>query len=152
MAEENNVRYVEILFEFTFSYFYGFSTVVAITCIGAILGWFLGDINGFIYALLTFCIMVYITGVMAAYIKAELSSSIGFNGILRKISIFILVGMTHVIDHELLGDKVPLRDAVIFFYLANEGLSLIENAVVIGLPVPEILKSKLLEFRKKSED
>ncbi len=60
--------------------------------------------------------------------------------------------MTHVIDHELLGDKVPLRDAVIFFYLANEGLSLIENAVVIGLPVPEILKSKLLEFRKKSEE
>lgn len=123
-----------------------------LTCIGAILGWFLGDINGFIYALLTFCIMDYITGVMAAYIKAELSSSIGFNGILRKISIFILVGMTHVIDHELLGDKVPLRDAVIFFYLANEGLSLIENAVVIGLPVPEILKSKLLEFRKKSEE
>ena len=96
--------------------------------------------------------MDYITGVMAAYIKCELSSSIGFKGIFRKITIFILVGITHVIDHELLGNKVPLRDAVIFFYLANEGLSLIENAVVIGLPIPEMLKSKLLEFRKKSEE
>ena len=125
-----------------------------VALVGAFIGWFFGDINGFIYALLTFCILDYITGVLAAGVKHELSSSVGFNGIARKVTIFILVGLVNIIDTELLGQFSPfhetalLRNSVIFFYLSNEGISILENAVVIGIPIPEFLKERLLEFKK----
>ena len=115
--------------------------------VGGVSSWFFGRLDGTIYALITFCVMDYITGVLAAGIKHELSSSIGFNGIARKITIFVLVGIANIIDRELLDHTAWLRDAVLFFYLANEGISILENAVVIGIPVPEILKEKLLQFR-----
>ena len=115
--------------------------------VGGFLSWFFGIFDGYIYALIVFCVMDYITGVLAAAVKHELSSSVGFKGIARKITIFILVGTANVIDRELLEHTAWLRDAVLFFYLANEGISILENAVVIGIPVPEILKEKLLQFR-----
>ena len=123
--------------------------------IGALIGWFIGDFDGFIFALIAFCFMDYITGVLAAGVQRELSSAIGFKGIAKKITIFVLVGIAHVTDKELHGHSAFLRDAVIFFYLANEGLSILENAIIIGIPIPEILKNKLLQIKdnkqKKSE-
>ena len=115
--------------------------------IGASISYFFGGFDGFLHALIAFTILDYITGIFAAGVKHKLSSGIGFKGIAKKVTIFVLVGVAHIIDHELLGDTKLLRDAVLFFYLANEGLSIMENAITIGIPVPEVLKSKLLEFR-----
>ena len=123
--------------------------------IGVFIGWFFGEIDGFIYVLLACCFMDQITGLFAAGVKHELSSNVGFNGIARKITIFVLVGFANIIDEELLGhtalfnDTALIRNSVIFFYITNEGISILENAVVIGIPVPDFLTDKLLEFRDK---
>ena len=119
--------------------------------IGASIAYFFGDMDGFIHALIAFVILDYITGILAAIVRHELSSNVGFNGIARKITIFIIVGVAHVVDRELLGGTALLRDAVLFFYLANEGLSILENAVEIGIPIPDIIKDKLLQFHNKSK-
>ena len=120
--------------------------------IGAVAAWFFGSWDGLIKMLIALTVIDYCTGITAAFIKRELSSNTGFRGILKKVTIFILVGVAHVIDCEMLGHTALLRDAVIFFYLANEGLSVLENAIVIGIPVPEALKNKLLQLKDKHED
>ena len=122
-----------------------------VSLIGASLCYFFGEVNGLIHALIAFAIIDYITGMFKSGKKKELSSRIGFEGIKRKVTMFLLVGVANIIDKELLsgliGSSELLHDLVIWFYLANEGLSILENAVAIGLPVPEIMKNKLLEFR-----
>ena len=122
--------------------------------LGAVTGYFFGGFDGFISALIAFAILDYITGIFAAGVRHELSSNVGFRGIAKKITIFFLVGVAHIIDRELLGNTAFLRDAVLFFYLANEGLSILENAIEIGIPVPQVLKEKLQQFQdeKKEED
>ena len=120
--------------------------------IGALSAWFFGGWDGLIKMLVALCFIDYCTGVISAYIQNRLSSAIGFKGIARKITMFTLVGIAHVIDRELLGQTALMRDAVIFFYLANEGLSVLENAVVIGIPIPEALKSKLLQLKDNDDD
>lgn len=104
--------------------------------------------DGLIHALIVFVILDQITGTLAGVVKHELSSNKGFKGIARKITIFLLVGMVHIVGKELLGDTTMLRNVVITFYLVNEGLSIVENAIIIGIPVPEIIKAKLLEITK----
>ena len=118
---------------------------------GGLSAWFFGGWDGLIKMLVALCFIDYSTGVISAYIQNKLSSAIGFRGIARKITMFALVGIAHVIDRELLGQTALLRDAVIFFYLANEGLSVLENAVVIGIPIPDALKSKLLQLQDNHE-
>ena len=113
---------------------------------GAAVGWFFGGLDGFFYALLALSVADYITGVMKAWLKKELSSAIGAKGIFQKVCIFILVGVVHVLDAEFLGHGDVLREAVIFFYIANEGLSVLENVVELGVPVPEFLKERLLQI------
>jgi len=115
------------------------------------LGWFLGGLDGFLYALIIFVIVDYITGIMVAIINKELSSEIGARGIFKKILIFILVGIAHIIDSRLIGEGSVIRTAVIFFYLSNEGISLIENSTRIGLPVPQKLKDVLAQLHGKSK-
>ena len=115
--------------------------------IGALASWFFGSLDGLIKMLIALCFIDYCTGFISAYIQNRLSSAVGFTGIARKVTMFTLVGIAHVIDRELLGQTALLRDAVIFFYLANEGLSVLENAVVIGIPIPEVLKTKLLQLK-----
>ena len=117
--------------------------------IGAVLGYFFGEFDGFMNALLAFVVLDYITGLLAAVVRGELSSNAGFHGIARKVTIFIIVGVAHVVDREALGGTALLRDAVLFFYLANEGLSILENAIEIGIPIPEIIKEKLALFHEK---
>ena len=121
------------------------------SAIGGWLGWFLGGCDGLLYALLAFVVIDYITGVMCAIIDHKLSSSVGFKGIFRKILIFLMVGIGHALDAYVIGNGSILRTAVIFFYLANEGLSLVENAAHLGLPVPEKIKVVLEQLHDRAE-
>ena len=124
----------------------------AVTAIGGALGWYLGGLDGFLYALITFVVVDYITGVLRAIVEKKLSSRIGAHGIAKKVAIFLVVGIGHLIDTYLLGGQgAPLRTAVIFFYIANEGISLVENATAIGLPVPEKLRDVLAQLHGKDE-
>lgn len=96
--------------------------------------------------------MDYLTGVMCAIADKKLSSEVGFKGICRKVIIFMLVGIANVIDVEVIKTGSVLRTAVIFFYLSNEGISLLENAGHSGLPIPEKLKLVLEQLHDKDEN
>ena len=122
------------------------------TAVGGWLGWFLGGSDGLLYALIAFVVIDYLTGVMCAIIDKTLSSNVGFKGIFRKVLIFVMVGIGHVIDTQLIGSGDALRTAVIFFYISNEGVSLLENAGHIGLPIPEKLKEVLAQLHNRTED
>lgn len=117
--------------------------------VGGWLGYFLGGCDGLLYALIAFVVIDYITGVMCAIADKSLSSEVGFKGICRKVLIFILVGIGNIIDVYVLGDAGVLRTAVIFFYLSNEGVSLLENSAHLGLPVPDKLKDVLQQLHNK---
>lgn len=123
---------------------------LAFTVVGGWLGYFLGGCDGLILALVLFVVADYITGVMCAVTDKKLSSSIGFKGIFRKVLIFMLVGIANIIDFQVIKQGSVIRTAVIFFYLSNEGLSLIENAAHLGLPVPEKLKNVLEQLHDKN--
>ena len=121
------------------------------TAAGGWLGYFLGGCDGLLLALVLFAVADYITGVMCAVADKKLSSEVGFKGICRKVIIFMLVGVAHVIDVNVIATGSVLRTAVIFFYLSNEGVSLLENAGPLGLPIPEKLKIVLEQLHDRSE-
>ena len=121
------------------------------TAVGGWLGWFLGGCDGLLYALLVFVTLDYTTGIMCAVADHSLSSAVGFKGICRKVLIFALVGIGHVLDTQVIGTGSILRTAVVFFYLSNEGISLVENAAHLGLPVPEKLKLVLEQLHDRSK-
>lgn len=123
----------------------------AFTALGGFIGWFLGGADGFLYALIAFVVIDYITGVLCAIADKSLSSEVGFKGICRKVLIFVLVGIGNIIDVYVLGDSSVLRTAVIFFYLSNEGVSLLENASRLGLPIPDKLKEVLSQLHDKGD-
>ena len=127
------------------------SIQMVFTAVGGWLGWFLGGCDGLIYALLVFAVLDYITGLMCAVADHKLSSAVGFRGICRKVLIFALVGVGHVLDTQVIGTGSILRTAIIFFYLSNEGISLIENSAHLGLPVPEKLKVVLEQLHDRAE-
>lgn len=121
------------------------------TAVGGWLGYFLGGCDGLLYALLAFVVIDYITGVMCAITDKKLSSAVGFKGICRKVMIFLLVGIANILDLQVIGTGSVLRTAVIFFYLSNEGVSLLENAGHLGLPIPEKLKAVLEQLHDRAE-
>jgi toxin secretion/phage lysis holin len=125
-------------------------TQASCAAIGGFLGWWLGGLDGVIYTLIAFTVADYLTGVFVAFIRKELSSEVGARGILKKVTIYIVVGVGHLCDVHLLGDGSALRTALIFFYAANELMSLIENAAVIGLPIPQVLKDALAQIKNKT--
>ena len=125
---------------------------IAFTAFGGFLGWFLGGVDGFLYALIAFTVIDYITGVMCAITDKNLSSSIGFKGICRKVLIFTLVGIGNIVDVYVLGQGGVLRTAVIFFYLSNEGVSILKNSAHLGLPIPENLKEVLEQLHERGGD
>lgn len=125
---------------------------IAFTAFGGFLGWFLGGIDGFLYALIAFTVIDYITGVMCAITDKKLSSSVGFKGICRKVLIFTLVGIGNIVDVYVHGQGGVLRTAVIFFYLSNEGVSILENSAHLGLPIPEKLKEVLEQLHDRGGD
>ncbi len=105
-----------------------------------------------LYALIAFVVIDYITGVMCAIINKQLSSEVGFKGIFRKVLIFLLVGIANIIDVQVIGTGAVLRTAVIFFYISNEGVSLLENAGHLGLPIPEKIKTVLEQLHDRAEN
>lgn len=119
------------------------------TAIGGWLGYFLGGCDGLLIALVVFVVVDYITGVMCAIVDKKLSSAVGFKGICRKVLIFLLVGIANILDAQVIGTGSVLRTAVIFFYISNEGVSLLENAAHLGLPVPEKLKDVLEQLHDR---
>ena len=122
------------------------------TAVGGWLGYFLGGCDGLLYALIVFVAADYITGVMCAVIDRKLSSAVGFKGIFRKVLIFLLVGIANIIDVQVIGTGAVLRTAVIFFYISNEGVSLLENAGHLGLPIPEKIKTVLEQLHDRAEN
>lgn len=125
---------------------------VIFAAIGGWLGYFLGGNDGLIIALVVFAVADYITGVMCAVSNKKLNSQVGFKGICRKVLIFLLVGIAHILDVQVIGTGSVLRTAVIFFYLSNEGVSIIENAAHLGLPIPEKLKAVLEQLHDRAEN
>ena len=124
---------------------------VVFMAVGGGIGWFFGELDGFFYALLAFVVIDYLTGVMCAIADRSLSSEVGFRGIFRKVLIFVMVGAGHILDAQVIGSGDALRTAVIFFYISNEGVSLLENAAHIGLPVPEKLKDVLAQLHDREK-
>lgn len=124
---------------------------MVLAAVGGWLGYFLGGCDGLLIALVVFVAVDYVTGVMCAVVDKKLSSEVGFKGICRKVLIFLLVGIANVLDAEVLKTGSILRTAVIFFYLSNEGISLLENAGHLGLPIPKKMKKALKQLHDRSE-
>lgn len=122
------------------------------SALGGWIGYFFGGCDGLLYALIAFVVIDYITGVMCAIINKQLSSEVGFKGIFRKVLIFLLVGIANIIDVQVIGTGAVLRTAVIFFYISNEGVSLLENAGHLGLPIPEKIKTVLEQLHDRAEN
>ena len=119
--------------------------------VGGWLGYFLGGNDGLLIALVLFVAVDYLTGVMCAVSDRKLSSNVGFKGICRKVLIFLLVGIANILDVHVIGTGSVLRTAVIFFYISNEGVSLLENATHLGLPVPGKIKDVLEQLHDRVE-
>jgi toxin secretion/phage lysis holin len=124
---------------------------LAVAAVGGWLGYFLGGVDGLMIALIVFVALDYLTGVMCAIADKKLSSEVGFKGIFKKVLIFMLVGVANIVDVHVVGTGSALRSAVICFYLSNEGVSMLENAAHLGLPVPDKLKSILSQLHNRSD-
>jgi toxin secretion/phage lysis holin len=125
---------------------------MAWTALGGALGAVMGGLDGFIMALILFVLIDYITGVMVAIDKHKLSSEVGFRGIAKKISIFCLVAVASIIDANIIKEGSVIRMAVIFFYLSNEGISILENVSMLGLPIPKKLQNVLEQLKEEEEE
>jgi toxin secretion/phage lysis holin len=119
--------------------------------LGGIVGSFLGGLDGFIYALVMFVSIDYVTGMFCAIKSKSLSSEIGFWGLVRKFIIFLLVGIANILDDRIFGFESVIRTAVIFFFLSNEGLSILENVSYLGVPFPEKLKDVLVQLKNNEK-
>lgn len=124
---------------------------MSVSMVGAWLGYFLGGVDGLLTALIIFVVLDYVTGVMCAIADKKLSSETGFRGIFKKVLIFMLVGVANILDVNVIGSGSAIRTAVICFYLSNEGVSMIENAAHLGLPIPEKLKNILVQLHDHDE-
>ena len=124
---------------------------MAIAAVGGWLGYFIGGVDGLMTALIVFVSLDYLTGVMCAVVDKKLSSEVGFRGIFKKVLIFMLVGVANILDVNVVGTGSALRSAVICFYLSNEGVSMIENAAHLGLPIPEKLKDILAQLHGRED-
>ena len=123
----------------------------AFAALGGAVGAVMGGFDGFLYALIVFVVVDYLTGVMAAVLNKKLSSEVGFHGIFKKVVIFARVPVGHIVDAYVIQNGSVIRTAVIFFYLSNEGISILENASVLGLPVPQKLKDVLEQLKDGKE-
>lgn len=124
----------------------------ALATAGGFLGWFVGGLDGLLYALIALMAADYVTGVLCAIADKTLSSAVGFRGIAKKVLIFVLVGVGHIVDTQLIGNGSTLRTAVLFFYCSNEGVSMLENAGHLGLPIPQRLKDVLEQLHDRESD
>lgn len=123
----------------------------AVAAIGGYIGYFVGGVDGLMTALIIFMVIDYITGLMCAVADKKLSSAVGFKGICKKVLIILLVGVAHIVDLHVVGTGSALRSAVVCFYLSNEGVSLLENAAHLGLPIPDRLKMALEQLHDRED-
>ena len=105
-----------------------------------------------LYILILLVVLDYITGICVSVHQKQLSSKIGFKGISLKVMIFVIISMCHVLDGYLLGKGSTIQAMSIFFYCANEVVSILENSVAVGLPLPQKLKEVLLNFKARKKD
>lgn len=124
---------------------------IAAAGIGGIVTYIWGPWDALIIALVAMVVIDYITGVIKAAVQGKLSSLVGFKGLLKKVAIFLLVAVGVMVDRVIPATNEAVRSAVIFFYIANEGLSILENAGELGLPLPAALKKSLEKMQDKEE-
>lgn len=122
---------------------------IVFATVGGWLGHYLGGLDGVLITLLVVMIIDYVTGVMCGVVEKNLSSEVGWKGIFRKVIIVLLVGIANLIDITVIKSGAVLRTAVIFFYISNEGISIMENAGRLGLPVPKKLRDVLAQLHTK---
>ena len=120
--------------------------------LGSIIGYSLGGIDDFLICLTIFVVLDYLTGVILAIIYRELSSEIGFRGILKKISIFIIIALATILDYKIIKLNGALRMGTIFFYISNEGISILENLADIGVPIPKKIVNVLKQVNTDNKD
>ena len=121
-----------------------------IASIVGLAGWFFGGLDGFMKVLIACTVIDYITGICKAWRRGEISSEVGFNGIARKVIMFLFVGLANIIDVHMLGNSATLKTAVCLFYIGNEGISIVENAEKLGVPIPKFLHGKFLSFTEEN--
>ena len=130
---------------------------IGLAAVGGALGWILGGLDNLVYALVAFVVIDFITGVMCAAAEKKLSAAEGFRGVMKKVTIFALIAVGHIVDLNVIGplgivgDHSAVRSAILFFYLATEGISLLENAARLGLPIPKKLKDILAQLHGKDD-
>ena len=127
------------------------TTKVLFTTVGGVIGSIFGEVDGFLYALLVLMVMDYLTGIMAAILEKNLSSTVGMKGIFKKVMILFLVALAHLIDFHVMKQGGAVRTAVIFFYFSNEGLSILENATRVGLPIPKRIRQLLAQLQETDD-
>ena len=123
----------------------------ALVVVGAALGYFVGGLDGFMIVLIVFMVIDYITGVMCAIHDKSVSSKAGFAGICKKILILVMIGMANLLDTYVIQTGSMLRTASLFFYISNEGISVLENMCRLGLRVPKKVRDVLEQLHDKSE-
>ena len=118
---------------------------------GNVAGFLWGEMDGLFHALIALVCLDYLSGVISAFYHKELSSDIGFRGVCKKILLFLIVAVAHIVDSVVLDGPSILRTATIFLFIANEGISLLENASELGVPVPNKLLNALQQLKLKSD-
>ena len=119
--------------------------------LGAVGGFLFGQLNGLFYAVIAMMAIDYVTGVLLAAVNGRLSSRTGFRGIVRKLFMIMLIAVGHIIDAQVIGTGAALMSAVELFFVANEGISVLENAAALGLPIPQKLRDVLEQLRDKDK-
>ena len=120
-----------------------------IAALGGVAAFLFGPWDGLLTALLIAVAIDYLTGFAGAAVQGALSSEVGFRGLLRKVTIFLIIGLATALDRLVLSNNGALRAAVCLFYIVNEGLSILENTAKIGLPLPEALKNAMTQLSEK---
>ncbi|HMM32895.1 MAG TPA: phage holin family protein [Clostridia bacterium] len=125
---------------------------IIFAALGSAAAYLWGPWDALIIVLLAFVVTDYVTGVLGAATQGKLDSAVGFKGIMKKVMIFVLVAVGSLLDKIIPAANNAIRAAVCMFYIANEGLSILENAGVLGLPLPAVLKKWLAQLKKAGED
>jgi toxin secretion/phage lysis holin len=121
------------------------------TVAGGFLAYWLGGVDKLLTALIAFMVLDYVTGLLSAWASRTISSAVGFRGIAKKVMLLGVVAVAFIIG-DVTGGNLPLRELTIMFFIANEGLSILENAAAAGLPLPAKLKEALCQLRKGGGD
>lgn len=124
------------------------NSVFAVLCTGLV--YLLGGLDVALTCLLIAIVLDYISGIIRAFIKKDLSSRIGFKGIVKKVSILLIVMLAVLID-RVTGETGAIRTLVIYYFVANEGLSIVENLGQAGVPIPQSIKKALKTLKKENK-